>query len=523
MRPSLQLAGFLWTFLVRRILRRGMLRVTAVRWVLVAAVAAAFVGFCAFGVLALRQLIVEPEQLPPLLRVVGVSIPLWVLTAFTVVRVLFLKAGDLIELTFSFPLTNRARGLGVLLFETLLVAIAVTFALGAVVSGALSIGGVSILDDILTCVVLPAVVAYLLTSVAYLALERLLLRIRLARLRAFLVPVALAAAMAVVYLGVSAQSEPVLFAAVGQGDDYFAPSLVFADIAAAHGLIAALSVWAPCVALLMLAVIAMAPRQFEPTRRFAVVPRLFGSTEFGVYFSAHIRAIETITVIGLALAGSYALFLANVRLPPLLLIAVSVQSVYSFVSTESLRATGPRRHGPSMRYLLILGPQLATLALIAVPMSALSALTGAPADAILTVIGFAASNIVVLTLAGIAFPPEKGNPFSVIAGVAIAGLVVGTIMLGTNLLGLPAPFTVGVMVFLTLLSAALSIAGMDRTERTARHEVVVEDRRERGRSARRHRGGGDRHRDLVDVRGRIDGGPTARLLRGGLRRGASER
>jgi len=273
----------------------------------------------------------------------------------------------------------------------------------------------------------------------------------------------------------------------------------------------------------MLAVIAMAPRQFEPTRRFAVVPRLFGSTEFGVYFSAHIRAIETITVIGLALAGSYALFLANVRLPPLLLIAVSVQSVYSFVSTESLRATGPRRHGPSMRYLLILGPQLATLALIAVPMSALLALTGAPADAILTVIGFAASNIVVLTLAGIAFPPEKGNPFSVIAGVAIAGLVVGTIMLGTNLLGLPAPFTVGVMVFLTLLSAALSIAGMDRTERTARHEVVVEDRRERGRSARRHRGGGDRHRDLVDVRGRIDGGPTARLLRGGLRRGASER
>jgi len=473
MTPALQLAGFLSVFLVRRIARRGVLRLPSVRWTIALAGLAAFVGFCAFGVVILRQLISEPEQLSPLLRVVGVSTPLWILTVFTVVRVLFMKASDLVELTFSFPLTNRARTLGFMLFESLVVGLGVVLMLGALVTGTISIGGFGILDQVITCLVMPSTVAYLVASVYYLGLERLLLRLRLARLRAFIVPVVLAATLVALYLGVSTQSESVLFAAVGQGGDYFAVQLLFADIAASHGIMAATGIWLAMLALLVCAVFAIAPRQFDPTRRFAIVPRLFGPTEFGAYFAAHIRGIETVTVCGISLAGSYALFLADIRLPPILLLAVTVQSVYAYVSTEPLRACGPRRHGPGMRYVLVIGPQLATLAIIALPISILSALTGARLDEILSVVGFAVSNVIVLTLAGIAFPPEKGNPFSVIAGAAVAGLVTGTIMLGTNLLGLPPQFTVGVMLALTLIAAALSIAGMDRIERTSRHEVVV--------------------------------------------------
>ncbi|WP_447911881.1 hypothetical protein [Microbacterium phyllosphaerae] len=473
MNPSLQLASFLSVFLVRRIARRGVLRRPSVRWTIGLAALAAFIGFCGFGVIALRQLISEPEQLSPLLRVVGVSTPLWVLTVFTVVRVLFLKSGDLLELTYSFPLTNRARTLGFMLFETSVVGIGVTVMLGALVTGTVAIGGVGVLDEVIACLVMPMIVAYLAASAYYLGMERLLLRLRLARLRAFVVPVMLAATLVGVYLGVSSQSERVLFAAIGQGDDHFVIQLLFADIAAQHGMLVATAAWLAAIALLVVVVLAMAPRQFDPTRRFAIVPRLFGGSELGAYFAAHIRGIETITVCGISLAGSYALFLADVRLPPLLLLAVTVQSVYAFVSTEPLRACGPRRHSPTHRYVLVLAPQLVTLAIIAVPISVLSALTGSQAAEILSVVGFAVSNIVVLTLAGIAFPPEKGNPFSVLAGAAVAGLVTGTIMLGTNLLGLPALFTIGVMLVLTLVAAALSITGMDRIERTARHEVVV--------------------------------------------------
>ncbi len=472
MKSVLTLTGFLSLFLVRRILRRGALRLAVVRWGLAGAALLAFAAFCAFGIVTLRQLIDDPALLVPLLRVAGTAVPMWVLAIFTVVRVLFMKSSDLVELTFGFPLTNRARALGFMLFEAMLVGVGVTVILGALVAGALSLGGIGMLDDVVACLVLPTGVSYLLASVYYLLLERILLQFRLARLRAFLVPVVLAGTLIALAVAVSGQSERVLFAAIGE-DEYFAPQLLFADLAAAHGLLAAVGAGLVAVALLVVLVCSATPRQFDPTRRFARAPRVLGSSEFGAYVLAHIRAIETLTVAGLVFAGSYALFVADIRLPPFLLIAVTIQGVYAYVSTEPLRACGPRRHGPVRRYLLVLGPQLLALLVCAVPAGILSALTGIGWGEILMVIGFCASNTVVLTLAGIAFPPEKGNPFSVVVGVAVAALVTGTLLLGASLLGLPTWFSTVMLLVVTAGAAALSAIGMQKIERIERHEVVV--------------------------------------------------
>lgn len=472
MRPVLTLTGFLSVFLLRRLLRRGALRRPVIRWTLVGACLAAFVGLCVFGSITLRELVGDPQMLPALLRTAGVAIPLWVLALFAVVRIMFMKSGDLVELTYCFPLTNRARTLAFMLFETLLVGVGVVGILGALISGSLVIGGFDVLDDIVTCLVMPAVVSYLLASAYHLALERMLLRFRLARLRAFLMPVLLAATLIALFFVVTAQSERVLFAAVG-GDDYFAAQLLFADITASYGLAVATASWLAVVAALIVLVCITAPRQFEPTRRFARVPLLPARSEFGAYLAAHLRAIETITVYGLALAGSYALFLYDIALPPILLAAVTVQAVYAYVSTEPLRACSPRRRGPLENYALLLGPPLAALALCAVPVGLLSVLRGIGWIDVLAVVGFAASNLVVLTLAGIAFPPEKGNPFSVVVGVVVASLVSGTLLLGTNLLGLPGWVNGAALTLISVAAMALSLIGLRKIERIQRHEVVV--------------------------------------------------
>lgn len=503
MTPSLTLARFLTLFLIRRVLHRGALRVPAIRWTLLVLIVLAVMALFGLGVVTLQQLIDDPEMLRPLLRVAGAAVPMWVLALFTLVRILFLKSGDLVELTYCLPITNRARMLGFMLFEALLVGCGLILILGALICGSLSIGGPGVLDDILTCLVMPAAVAYLLASAYYLTLERVLLGLRLARLRSFLVPVVLAATLVALYVWVSSQSEAVLFASVGQGS-HFALPLVFADLAESHGLVLATACWLVAISLGAVIVAVVAPRSFEPTRRFAAAPRLLGGSEFGTYFDAHLRAIETMTVYALALAGSYALLLMDVALPPFLLLAVSVQAVYAYVSTEPLRACGPRRHGPLARYLLILGPQLVGFALCAVPMGVMSAVTGVDLVSILAVVGFGVVNIIVLTLAGITFPPEKGNPFSVVVGVVTTGFATGTLLLGTNLLGLPAWASIGALTAIGTGAAALSLVGMQRIERTERHEVVVQStRKHRGRRGHPRRGGGDDTR-VAHVLGRVD-------------------
>lgn len=472
MRPVFTLTGFLSLFLIRRILRRGALQIPFVRWALGGWGVAVFAGFCVLGVVLLRQLIRDPALLDPLLRVAGTAIPMWVLAIYTVVRMMFMKSGELLELTFSFPLTNRARALGLMLFETLLVGAGVTIVLGALLAGSLSIGGIDVLDEVITSLVMPTLSSYLLASVYYLAFERLLLRLGLARLRAFVVPVLLAVTLIALYFGVAAQAEPVLFASVGHRD-YFAMQLIYSDIAAAYGLPLATVAWLFSSVLLVVVVCALTPKQFEPTRRFAAVPALFGRSEFGAYVSAHIRAIETITVCGIVLAGSYVLFVIGVRVPPFLLIAVTLQGVYAYASTGSLRLSGPRRHGSLRRYILLVAPQLITSAFIAIPVSLMSALTGIAWIEIFEVLAFTVTSTVIMTLAGIMFPPEKGNPFSVVIGVGFVGLTTGALMLGANLLGLPVWVNSSALALLTTAAIVFSIRGMRKVERIERHELAV--------------------------------------------------
>ncbi|WP_158864859.1 hypothetical protein [Leifsonia sp. AG29] len=73
--------------------------------------------------------------------------------------------------------------------------------------------------------------------------------------------------------------------------------------------------------------------------------------------------------------------------------------------------------------------------------------------------------VLLTTLAGVAFPPERGNPFSVLVGVAVVAVTVGTVVLGVNIFSLPTPVTVGGMAALTAVAAAYSIYGIARIEK----------------------------------------------------------
>ena len=200
---------------------------------------------------------------------------------------------------------------------------------------------------------------------------------RLARLRAFLVPVVLAAARGRLYSGCrrspSRCSSPrPVRATTTSRSSWCSPTSP-----RRHGLIVATAGWLAVVVLLVLAVCVTAPRQFDPTRRFAVVPRLFGVAEFGAYFSAaHCGRSRPSRCAASRWPDRTRCSSRNAAPVPVLLIAVTVQAVYSFVSTEPLRATAPaatapRRVPPAAR------SAAGHARLIALPTSVLSALTGA--------------------------------------------------------------------------------------------------------------------------------------------------
>jgi hypothetical protein len=121
-----------------------------------------------------------------------------------------------------------------------------------------------------------------------------------------------------------------------------------------------------------------------------------------------------------------------------------------------------------IRYLRLIGSQGVLLIAVAIPVMAMSMAQGVAFDACLPVAGFCLRNILISTLIGIAFPPEKGNPFTVIIGVLLTVIVAMIVALGLNVFNIEPAISESIYAELNYI-----ILGMQRMERIARHEVAA--------------------------------------------------
>ncbi|MGL5861662.1 MAG: hypothetical protein ACRCY9_10455 [Phycicoccus sp.] len=164
----------LLTFVVRRVLRAGVLRSRAVRWVAGAAAVAVLLTLVAAGHLFFRDQGLDQATWRLLLDIATVSLLFWVGGAVIFVKVLFLNSGSMMEFTFHLPVTARERAVALLVYEATVAAVVVAVGALSLSVNAVLVGGVGLVDDLLTATVLPCLVLFLVLNISALALERLL-------------------------------------------------------------------------------------------------------------------------------------------------------------------------------------------------------------------------------------------------------------------------------------------------------------------------------------------------------------
>lgn len=181
-----------WLFIVRRVLGRGLLASPAARLAAPFLVLAAFAGFNVLSYAVIRQYLGESGLLELVLRVANASVGFWVLIAYTLIRVLFMKADELLKISFNLPVTNKERTLAFSLFESSIVLLMTLFVFGAFSISTVLIEGPDYIQRVLASIWFPAISTYLILSLGYYLLERVLLALRIARLRGLVVPLVLA-------------------------------------------------------------------------------------------------------------------------------------------------------------------------------------------------------------------------------------------------------------------------------------------------------------------------------------------
>jgi hypothetical protein len=473
-RHALVIAGMLLRFFTRKVLRLGVLRSKAVR--VLALVAILLVGAAGVGggYVFFKPMLADERAWGLLFDIATVSVVLWAMMAFLLVKVLFLSADGLLDLSFQLPVTNRERSFAFLLYEVTMATVVSAAGFASLIGSALLLRGPEVLPSLFQSIFAPMLLTYGALTVAHLALSRLLVAVRLGRLRGVVL-------VLVVFGLLLAYSSRLVPLSAQVSDDYLdgRTSWVWVTslswLSRTHGgWVTTLAVVAALVVLAALAV-ALTPNEHVRHSRFVTVPT---GRRLGALLSPYDLCLLRSTQTWLGLAVTVALYafllLSGLASPLWALTLLSIGGLYQFAATAPLRLMTAYREPPGRVYTLLLRGQLGLVAAVAAPALLLlwvlspDGLPNAP----LALAGAAGGAVVAISI-GVVFPAENDNPFSVFIGLAVTAAVLGIIGISLGVLQAP-PTVLGATVVAALaLLVWYSVQGIRIDESRRRHEEVT--------------------------------------------------
>jgi hypothetical protein len=469
---SVALARMLLLFFSRRVLRMGVLRSTPVRVVALTGVAALLLICSAAAYYFLRPLAENRPAWRMVFDTSTVSLVLWAQVAFLFVKILFLNAEGLLELSFQLPLTNRERSVAFMMYEACVTGIVVVAGTISLTASALLLLGPAAVPRLLESIIFPVVLTYLALTIVYQVLARLCTLLRLRTIANILVLLAMFGLQVTYSAGmtplVSALSENYLDGV----DRRFVWVTSVSWASRRYGSIAALAGALLIVMMLTLLALLLSPSRHVRHSRYVNVPvGPWLRRTLGPYDWCLLRNSQTMVGAAVAVPLFAYLTLDPAVNPMWSLSVLSLGGLYQFAATQPLRVLVGSTSSPWRTYALLIRAQVILLALFAVPALVVlgvvdqqalakspSALAGCFAGAILS------------SCIGIVFPAEKDNPFSVFIGLSLTGVVLGLTAIGLGILQLPASAVLGSLVGALALSIWYAVHGIEVSESRRRNE-----------------------------------------------------
>lgn len=504
LRHSAVLARMLLVFFRRRVLRVGVLRSTSVRVFAVSAAALLLGVMCVSAYLFLRPVGRDSAVWRLLFDTSTVSLVLWVQIAFLLVKVLFINAEGMLQLSYQLPVTNRERSTAFLMYEAAMTGVVAGVGLISLAVSALLVLGPSALPFITASVILPVALTYLTLSVLYQLLTRLWAMVGLRRISSVLSVLALFALLAVY----SVQMKT-FFGDLSTAYLTKRPHHVWVtSVSWAWHRYGALPTFVASVlltALLVAIALALAPNQHVRQSRYLT---LWASRRPNRLLSPYDRCLlrSSQTVAGAVMAVAlFGYLLLRPSVSPLWGFTVlSLGGLYQFTATQPLRLLPGAGESAWRVYGRLLKAQVVLLAVFAVPgLGVLSLvapdLVPQSGQALLGCLGGA----VLTTCISIVFPAEKDNPFSVFLGLSVVAVILALSAIGLGMLSLPPWAVMGCLVGATVLFVWYAVEGIQTSESRRRNEKGTVGREARRRSRPAHagdRGGRAVHPDVLDGR-----------------------
>ena len=497
---SLALARMLLLFFRRRVLRLGVLRSVPVRISVLVGAVVLLVTCSAAAYFFLKPLTSDGASWRLIFDVATVSLILWVQVAFLFVKVLFVNAEGILELSFQLPLTNRERSAAFMIYEASMTGVLVAAgAISLAITSVLVLGPAAI-PRLLESFIFPVVLAYLSLSVIYLLLRRLFALLRLQAIEHLLLILAMFGLL-VLYSSRMTGLVTQLSRGYLTGADNFLWPTTLAWASRHIGSLAALGAAVLVAAVLIVLALWLTPNQHVHHSHYFNLP--LGNwlrRVLGPYGLCLVRSSQTVLSAWTALILFAYLLVHPVANPMWSFAVLSVGGLYQFATTQPLRTLVVSASDPWRVYGQLLKAQLILLTLFVGPALVLLGVLvpQAFAQSPLALLGCVGGAILTICI-GIVFPAEKDNPFSVFIGLSVTCVVLALAAIGLGMLQLPRTAVIGCVAGASALFVWYAVQGI-RTSESRRHNAQGHVGTEfRTRSCIADRGDSDSRPALSDV------------------------
>ncbi|MDQ4501786.1 hypothetical protein [Sinomonas sp. ASV322] len=465
-------ARLFFRYFVRKALSAGVLRSRLARIFLGVGVLAGVVVLGAVATSVFREIVPGRRELFLVIQISTTTVVFWSLIAFIFVKILFVTSDDLVRYTMLLPVSQRERSAALALYEFAMVGVCVGGLFLPIAIASLVRLGPDAVPGLLAGIAMTAVTAYLVLSVLYNVVSRVVQAFGGSRL-VHVVVLSLMAALTLWYNGASMTLIRDMSSDFLRGGIEFHVVNLFPFLHERLGWPVAAAAFLALTTVMVVLAALTSPAAFPIRRRFVRAAVPLPGLPVWPTVTALARRSEWWIAVVVAYICSVMLWLDGGTAFVYAALILLSQGIYVYAATNRLRLMpGYSRSAAKEVVHMLLGQTIVTT-VHAVPIS-LFAAARPEALADLRIVAIAlVSGVVLTTLIAIVFVAENDSPIVVFTGYAVCIGALVSIGAMVGLLQVPGPWLGFGAACAQALAVVYSIVGMKQITRRKRHETAV--------------------------------------------------
>lgn len=453
--------GLLNTFFKRNVLNVGILRNKFFRMMTLAGLIVIIIMLSLIFYKFFDSTDSQLNQTKVILDIYSITVLMWTYIVFLFMKILFMKKETFMNFTQQLPVTKRERCIAILIFEIVISMFVIGLISSSMVISLIAMYGDIFISRIICNIFFMAITWYLLLEVFYSFIVFILDLAKLNKMKNIIVFCIFSAVLIISYTELYPKIIEVLLFNY-QDATNTSILIIYAFLMEKYNFIVAIFIFIVVAFIFSILLVCFPVKEKVIKQNFLNIGRSCKNVNLLKSYILNIsRRVDTYNYLLICIFLFIYSFILDISKAEYIVLLLSVNGIYSYIQTESLRIIQfQKEYNVIKDYIYLILSQIIYISLVSIPFVLVSFITGNTTMYCLLIYPSIIVSVILFTLAGIIFPPKGENPFTVIIGFIIIFIAFISVLMICFVFNFNTRNMVIVLIATVIFSIYYSIIGM---------------------------------------------------------------